>query len=344
MKKICGIICEFNPLHEGHIFLLREARRIGDAVVCIMSGNFVQRGEAAVFDKYTRAKAAMEAGADLVMELPFPWCAAPAEFFARSGVSLASAAGVSDLVFGSECGDLQIIKRAAALCDDPSFSVACDELYRGNVGYAKARYDAAKSIAPEDANVFKSSNDALATEYIRQGKKLGLAGEFHAIGRLPGFSATEIRGRLGRKNSLFDIERTVFCLGKYSEDSFDSESGILNRLEKCAEESVDGYDMFERAATKKYTDARLRRAALFALTGTKREDLARLPDFTLLLAANDMGREIVKSIDAVEVVTKPADAKSAQFGAEAFADRLFALSSPDEMTCGEFLKKSPIIY
>ena len=97
MKKICAVICEFNPLHEGHKFILAEAKRRADAVVCIMSGNFVQRGGSAVRDKYERAKDAASAGADLVVELPFPWCSAPAEFFARAGVTIASALGADTL-------------------------------------------------------------------------------------------------------------------------------------------------------------------------------------------------------------------------------------------------------
>ena len=121
MKRISGIICEFNPLHEGHKFIISEAKKISDAVVCIMSGNFVQRGECAVFDKYTRARCAMDAGADLVVALPFPWCAAPAEVFARAGVTIASSLGVTDLVFGSESGSLETIRRAAALWDEYEF-------------------------------------------------------------------------------------------------------------------------------------------------------------------------------------------------------------------------------
>lgn len=341
MKKICGVICEFNPLHEGHIFLLNEAKRHGGALVCVMSGNFVQRGECAVFDKYTRAKAAADAGADLVVELPFPWCASPAEFFARASVSIAASLGVTDLVFGSESGDIELIKKAASLYDDPAFKAEFDKLFCDNTGYAEARFEAARKIEPDVAEVFNSSNDALASEYIRQGKALGLA--FHAVKRIPGISASDIRESVKFDHTLYDIERELFCLGKASKDSFDAESGILNRLEKCALASRDGRGMLRLAATKKYTDARLRRAALFAVTGTRREDLASLPDFTVLLAANDKGREIVKKCD-LEVVTKPADAKSARFEALAFADRLYTLCRMKGVTPDEFLKKSPYIY
>ena len=112
MKNI-GIVCEFNPLHNGHERLLRYARELGaQRVVCVMSGNATQRGELAVLDKYTRAKAAIASGADLVIELPYPWSSASAEYFARAAIAVLS--GFCDtLLFGSECGDIELLKNAA---------------------------------------------------------------------------------------------------------------------------------------------------------------------------------------------------------------------------------------
>ena len=343
MKKIGGIICEFNPLHEGHKYIISEAKKTSDALVCIMSGNFVQRGECACGDKYSRAKRALDAGADLVVSLPFPWCAAPAEFFARAGVTLARALGVTDLVFGSESGDVAAIFRAAALADDKEFSALADELSSGGEGFAFARHEAALRIAPEIAGVFASPNDMLASEYVRQSRNIGYEAEHHAVRRLPGYSAAAIRAESGFRHDLFNIERTLFCLGKHSSDSFDHESGIINRLEKCALASCDGDDMFQRAATRKYTDARLRRAALFSCLGITKSDLADEPDYTLLLAANGAGREILGAARGVEIVTKPADAESLRFELERRSDRLFALAAGIADAPDIFMKKSPYI-
>ncbi len=340
MGRISGIICEFNPLHEGHKYVIGEAKKYGD-VVCIMSGNFVQRGECAVRDKYERAKDALDAGADLVVELPFPWCAAPAEFFARGGVNIASALGVTDLVFGSESGDLEAIEKAVRLSVDSAFSDTVSSLCKNGTGYAAARYEAAKALCPEAAGVFDSSNDSLAVEYLRQGEGLGL--DFHAIKRIGGVSASEIRERLGFSHRLFDVERDALCLGVYRRGTFDSESGVVNRLEKCALSSSSGKEMLERAKTKKYTDARLRRAALFALTGVTKDDLAKSPDYTVLLAANSSGRKILSGAKSIEIVTKPADAKTQSFVLETLADRLFALCSKEGAAPEDFLKKSPCI-
>ncbi len=109
--KICGIISEYNPLHKGHIYQIKKAKEQtnADFIVCIMSGNFVQRGESAVFDKFSRAKAAIESGADAVVELPTIYALQSAEYFAFGGVQTADAIGCTHLCFGSECGDLQML-------------------------------------------------------------------------------------------------------------------------------------------------------------------------------------------------------------------------------------------
>lgn len=114
--KVTGIIMECNPFHEGHAYILREARRITQAeyVIVAMSGDFVQRGEPAVFDKYIRAEQILQAGADLVLEIPLYAACGSAEYFARGGINLLEKLGVvTDLCFGSESGDLDNLMRCA---------------------------------------------------------------------------------------------------------------------------------------------------------------------------------------------------------------------------------------
>ncbi len=122
--NICGIICEYNPFHNGHKYMIEAVRdALGEdcAVVCAMSGDFVQRGEAAIYGKHDRAVAAVAGGADLVLELPLPWCMAPAETFARGGVGLLAATGVVTLlVFGSEYGSLPGLEEPARALRSPS--------------------------------------------------------------------------------------------------------------------------------------------------------------------------------------------------------------------------------
>ena len=113
-----GCICEFNPLHNGHRTLLNRMRELAGpdgTVICVMSGNAVQRAEFPLFSRSTRARAALNCGADLVVELPYPWCAASAQDFAECGVRILADLGTDCLVFGSECGDVEVLRRLAYL-------------------------------------------------------------------------------------------------------------------------------------------------------------------------------------------------------------------------------------
>ena len=178
--RILGVVSEYNPFHKGHQYLLRESRRIlgGDAlVVCAMSGDFVQRGEAACFDKFARAEAAVFGGADLVAELPLPWCLSSAEGFARGAVAILSALGCTDLAFGSECGDLEALARTAAALDDPETKVEIDRLLSADasLSYARARQEALSRCNGEDARLLGEPNNILALEYLRAIRSQGCA-------------------------------------------------------------------------------------------------------------------------------------------------------------------------
>ena len=122
--ETAGIIAEYNPFHRGHAWHMAETRRRlgGGAVVCVMSGHWVQRGECALTDKWSRAAAALMGGADLVVELPTPWAMASAESFARGAVALLAATGVVDVLsFGSEAGELAPLEEAVAALDAPDY-------------------------------------------------------------------------------------------------------------------------------------------------------------------------------------------------------------------------------
>ena len=160
------MICECNPLHEGHRHLLRRMREGGaDAVVCVMSGDFVQRGEAAIVDCRTRAQILLDGGADLVFELPFPFCSSGADFFARAGVSILSRLGVDELWFGSECGELDRLSRLAHIAESEVFQEAYAGTARSEVGTAQQYVALLQGMEKSDRPL--SSNDLLGISYLR---------------------------------------------------------------------------------------------------------------------------------------------------------------------------------
>ena len=121
-----GIICEYNPLHAGHAYLLKKARERGECVICLLSGNFVQRGEAAVLPPHDRAQMALAAGADLVLELPFPYACSSARYFATAGVRALAAVGCDTLAFGSETADAAAILAGAKRLNSADFAADLD--------------------------------------------------------------------------------------------------------------------------------------------------------------------------------------------------------------------------
>lgn len=161
-----AIICEYNPLHAGHVYCMERARQAGaDALLCIMSGNFTQRGEPAMAHKYIRAKAAIACGADLVVELPFPHACAGAEYFASAGVCTADALGTEVLFFGSESGDIDRLQAAAKVAVSPEFSIAYQDLIKTNLGTAAAYTKALEQVLGQPFSAL--SNDLLGLSYCK---------------------------------------------------------------------------------------------------------------------------------------------------------------------------------
>lgn len=186
--RVVGIVTEFNPFHNGHALLLERAREaMGEdtAVVCCMSGDFVQRGEAAVWSKFARAEAAARCGADLVFELPLPWALSSAEGFARGGVGLLAALGVVDcLCFGSECGETEPLERASEALLSPALAAELRRELESGIPFAAARQRALAAVTDEEtARLVETPNNILAVEYIRAIYELGLDLGFMTVRR-----------------------------------------------------------------------------------------------------------------------------------------------------------------
>ena len=170
---IAGIICEFDPFHNGHAYLISKARELGaSGIVCVMSGDFVQRGGPAMWDKFTRAETAVSCGADLVLELPAVYAVNSADWFARGGIRILKGLGcVDSIVFGSECGDAKRLADAAAqmLSEGESFSEAIKNYLAQGMSYPAAYQKAAElAIQGFDSSLLNSPNDVLALSYLKE--------------------------------------------------------------------------------------------------------------------------------------------------------------------------------
>lgn len=379
--KVHAMICELNPLHNGHLSVMERMRDDGpDAVILlIMSGNFTQRAGAALSDKYARARTAIECGADLVVELPFPFCSSGAEYFARAGVQIAEKMGASRLYFGSECGDIGRLRLISDVTGSEEyrdlFSAMCAA--DATLGAAAARGRALSRLIP-GYTAERAPNDTLAAEYIRNAHI-----PCTAVKRLDTACASEIRRMPPGEAAGFVPRATIAMMERETRsdaaklrrilwehlrlcrdavgDFAECGGGLGERLCRIARGSTDAEEFFAAAATKRYTNSRIARAALFALLGVTTEDLRLTPRRALLLAASARGRSFLSSgrgeENEVRVVTRPAGLSSATDGLSPgareeagrlaalgrYADELYTLTLDPVRDAGEFMKRRPYI-
>jgi predicted nucleotidyltransferase len=219
--KAAGIIVEFNPLHNGHLEFIRETRQITGRknIIAVMSGNFVQRGEPALCDKWRRTKMALLAGVDVVIELPVPYVLGGADYFARGGVGLLAATGIVDcLCFGSESGDAETIKKCGKILaeEPPLYKKTLRETLDKGLSFAKARGEGLKAVTSAQSediltpDFFTQPNNTLGMEYC---KVLELSGYpmkiFTSHRKKGGPSATAIRNILCTNEIVNDLTSNV---------------------------------------------------------------------------------------------------------------------------------------
>jgi len=267
--KTAAIIAEYNPFHKGHALHIERTRRQTGAthIAAVMSGNFVQRGDAACVGKRTRALMALRGGVDLVLELPLPWAMAGAQTFARGGVGIAAALGCTDVLsFGSECGDIDLIRRAAKLSDSAEAESKLRENLARGMTFAAARAQSLMNIDSECAALLSSPNDTLGVEYCRALAQYA-----------PSIDPFCVNREGAAHDSAEPAEGSAPVSASYIR-------ALLSRGELAACEGLlpaASYELLKEAAGKGETPAdlsRLDRMLIMTLRTMDTEQLAALPD------------------------------------------------------------------
>lgn len=318
MKNV-AIISEYNPFHNGHAYQIKLLREQGfSTVIAIMSGNVTQRGELAFADKYKRAEAAVRAGVDLVLELPVPYNFSSSEFFAYGGVFAADRIGVDALSFGSESGDIELLDKHGfgETAAKAGVGAASAEFAHSGLGsndilgtaYLRALKklaspvtpithkrigDAFLSDTPESEFASATAIRALfANGKIKETEKYMPREAFLTLVDSANKYADE-----ERENRYSAVLLSTFLLSDAEELSSFAElsGGLASRMKRMAERATSAYELFSLSATKVYTNGRIRRAALCALTRTPFSALREDPEYLTLLAANRKGREYLSS-------------------------------------------------
>lgn len=377
---INAVICEFNPFHNGHKYLLmRAAEKTGaDATVCFMSGNFVQRGEPAICDKHVRAYAAVKNGADLVIQLPTAHTLAGASVFAGSGVYMASAMGVeTSLCFGSELEDLTPLFRLA-LIDRQKLTDKFRAALSTGKSYGDAVMSAYSACSDADATVLRRPNNLLAFEYIKaiieQKSDIKVVnilrrGTDHDSDAPNGSfaSASYIRAHADEDLSAFmpqempnavDLKKfeTALLFSVYSKTEeellrfADMDKGLNNRVFEAARRARNEKELYELIKSKRYSHARIRRAVMNVLIQNPAGLYKTPAPYFNVLAFNDRGRELLKKLSGtckIPIVTKPSKAASvlqakAHFELECRASDIYDFCSKSRRGGGREYKISPI--
>ena len=292
--KISGIICEYNPFHNGHLYHIRETRNNGAThIVAVMSGNFVQRGDTAIMDKLERARLAVRSGADLVIELPVQYCLSSAENFAAGAVYLLDSLGaVDELSFGSECGDVEKLRQALETVEITAM-VHEDEIRQimeKGYTYPRALNSVINGTDPEIAEIISSPNNLLAIEYMRALKRFSSAMAPFTIKRVyaphdgadaeNGYaSASYIREKLAADHSAEDISEYTTSIWT---------EAISNAIRNGNTASL----------------SRLERVMLYKLRSTSAEEIAGISDVGQGLENRIYGARMAGSLDELLFTVK----------------------------------------
>ncbi len=362
--KLMAVICEYNPFHNGHAYQLQKQKEaLGcDGVICLMSGSFVQRGEPAVFDKWARSEMALSCGADLVLELPVIYSLQSAEGFARGAAMLLSKLGFEGyLCFGSESGDVELLKAVARTSDTPVFQNRIKSHLETGISYPKAWALALSDVCKTPL----MPNDMLGVEYIKAIDKLGAKLVPAVIQREQGMhdglvpdgdflSATGIRSLLtdgadvssfvppivsaiirreseaGRGPVTTEDLGILLCyaLRMVDKKALAQIGGVSEGLENRLVDAAENFSSFEELAmvakTKRYPYTRICRTLLKVLLGITKDDEALVPAYARILGVGKNGGAVLKHLQKTTSVPLVNKMAATEFADEK-AKRIFGL-------------------
>ncbi|MBQ8300693.1 MAG: nucleotidyltransferase [Clostridia bacterium] len=345
---ITGIIAEYNIFHNGHKYQIDEVKKTSDAVVAVMSGSFVQRGDVAITDKWSRAKMALMCGADLVLELPTCYTLNAAPNFATGGVNTLNELGVVDSIeFGSESGNIDALLKAAELMKNESKEISekIKKYVSDGMSYPSALSKAYGGII--DPSLLSEPNNILSIEYIRALIKsnskikpftIERSGASHHDTQITEniASASKIRDMISNGENIDNLIpynlSDIGCSLPYSASTLDSAvisklrlassdklknisemaEGLENRLIQSAMEYDNIASLAEAAKSKRYTLSKIRRIIMNTLLDFTADIYKPQPDYIRVLGMNKTGMAVLKQAKeqcTVPIITKTADYK-----------------------------------
>ncbi len=344
---ISGIIAEFNPLHNGHKYLIDIAKNDGNTVVCVISGNFVQRGDTALIPKFARAEMALLCGADMVVELPTPWAMSTAQNFAFGAISQLLALGIDSLYFGSESANIDELISVAQILNSNEFASRISLCENKNITFAALRSDIVSDILGFKSEILNSPNDTLAVEYICAAQKLGANLKFIPVKRIGAghndtdgcgefTNATLLRQAIRDKdfeyiNRYMPKDCINVLLNSPVSDINKLDTAIVSRLKLMAKNELlslpdisEGIEnllfnkirsannieaLLSELKSKRYTHARIRRLILSAFLGIDKKYFLTEPPYVRILGFKENIMSLIDTINKKPMITKVSQIK-----------------------------------
>lgn len=343
--KITAIISEYNPFHNGHLYHLEQAKKEtdGDFYITVMSGNFVQRGQTALFDKYERAKIAITAGFDAVIELPTIFAVNNAERFAYGAIRLLKNIPELTLSFGSEAGSTDKLKYIADFTESEEYADVLKSELSSGISYPVACNNALKKLLKSD--ILDGSNNILAVEYIKSINKMNANIALHTVKRVNNYnsdavcnnflSATAIRNLFTEDTAqvkAYMPDYSYDCLKNYVDNTerlqdfmlykvfdtdknalaeiFDVTEGLENRIKASIQNAKTYEEFIGSLSTKRYSASRINRIMLNILLNIKKTDMlmASQSEYMNILAVKKGKTELLGYLNKyAKVITKYAD-------------------------------------
>ena len=321
---IYGLVSEFNPFHNGHKWLIDKVKTENDTVVTVMSSSFVQRGDISIISKIDRTFASLKNGVDLVLELPSVYSLSSAEDFGKSSIEILKGTNIIDkVVFGSECGDVDLLKKGISAFKDENVQNLIKENMNKGVTYPKAIHNSILELySDEIANLFDGSNNILGMEYLKSLENSNIsaitfsrkgAGHNDEFSSGDFASGSYIRDNYSNRElytpkypitdtaKIENIEKIIlYKLSSMTENDLrnipDVQEGFENRIIKAVQNTNNFYELCEKLKTKRYTMSRIRRIICRAILGIDNSVKEISVPYIRVLGFTEKGSKLLKEI------------------------------------------------
>ena len=373
---VVGIICEYNPFHNGHLHMINEIKKMypNSTIICVMSGSFTERGDVSIINKWKKTEIALNYDIDLVIELPFVYATQSSDYFAYGAIKILNSLKVDKLVFGSETNDIELFKKIVNIqLNNKDYDNKVKKYIDEGLNYPTAMSKAIKDIIDFKVEL---PNDLLGLSYIKEIKKQKSKIEAISIKRDNNYNSLELTDTIASASAIrhalmnsIDVKKFVpldtynyldklhinnnyFKLLKYRILTTDIsiyqgvDEGLKYRILKYINEANNYYELMDLVKTKRYTYNKLSRMFIHILCGFTKEEAKNIDiEYIRVLGFNDNGRKYLnkaKKYSNIPIITGYSNIKSKVLDIENRVNKIYSLDNENELIEREL--KGPIKY